>query len=374
MTKEDLAELRKEYNEAVKNKEIEFPFKEETNIHSDFPEDLQKEWEDLDFAYLEAQDHEPEDMEDEDLNELREDYRGNSFFQQKIRLEDWRNIHSGFTSRLIKTWRSFAGFKLWRLPKVTKRISRALLANNSPTDPGLLVNLQKEDYLKEKQKVFSLKIGVRTTLSITINPRLYQRLKEEIGDRKVSSFVEKAIAKELVKETRKPFRPCLIISHDNQNQNDGEIIVSPLTTQEVITGEVQFFEVLVENDQEIGLDEPSRILLNRIHTIDKELCLIKKLGKVDTELEKYNLERKNSELVAENQKLKRELKESEDFSGLEGVEIINRVIIKNFKIDCDANFINISPQVLEILKGDLNLNAQAYYENEGWKRTAFDMR
>ncbi len=38
---------------------------------------------------------------------------------------------------------------------------------------------------------------VRTTLSITINPRLYQRLKEEIGDRKVSSFVEKAIAKEL---------------------------------------------------------------------------------------------------------------------------------------------------------------------------------
>ena len=64
-----------------------------------------------------------------------------------------------------------------------------------------------------------------------------------------------------VKETRKPFRPCLIISHDSQNQNDEEIIVSPLTTQEVIKGEVQFFEVSVENHQEIGLDEPSRILL-----------------------------------------------------------------------------------------------------------------
>ena len=82
-----------------------------------------------------------------------------------------------------------------------------------------------------------------------------------------------------VKETRKPFRPCLIISHDNQN--DEEIIVSPLTTQAVIRGEIQFFEVLVENNQEIGLDEPSRILLNRIHTIDKELRLIKKIGKVD---------------------------------------------------------------------------------------------
>src|SRR4051794_239643 len=84
-----------------------------------------------------------------------------------------------------------------------------------------------------------------------------------------------------IKEPRKPFRPCLIISHDNQNQNDEEIIVSPLTTQEVIKGEVQFFEVSVEDNKETGLDESSRILLNRIHTIDKELRLIKRLGKVD---------------------------------------------------------------------------------------------
>jgi len=38
---------------------------------------------------------------------------------------------------------------------------------------------------------------IRTTLSITINPHLYQRLKEEIGSRKISGFVEKAIVKEL---------------------------------------------------------------------------------------------------------------------------------------------------------------------------------
>lgn len=104
-----------------------------TDIHPDFTEELQKEWEDLDFAYLEAQEwikrggltpkdasfayylastsHEPEDMKDENLDELREDYRGNSFFQQRIRLEEWQNVHSNFTPKLIKFWRSF-GFTL----------------------------------------------------------------------------------------------------------------------------------------------------------------------------------------------------------------------------------------------------------------------
>ena len=38
---------------------------------------------------------------------------------------------------------------------------------------------------------------VRTTLSVTINPQIYQRLKEEVGSRKISEFVEKAIIKEL---------------------------------------------------------------------------------------------------------------------------------------------------------------------------------
>ena len=87
-----------------------------------------------------------------------------------------------------------------------------------------------------------------------------------------------------IKETVKPYRPCLIISNNDQNECDEEVIIVPLTTQEVIKGEVQLFEVLVENNQETGLDEPSRILLNRIHTIDKELRLIKRLGKVDSEI------------------------------------------------------------------------------------------
>ncbi|KLL04306.1 MAG: growth inhibitor PemK [Mycoplasmataceae bacterium CE_OT135] len=86
---------------------------------------------------------------------------------------------------------------------------------------------------------------------------------------------------EKLKESRKPFRPCLIISNNSQNENDEEVIVSPLTTEEVIVGETQFFEVPVLANKETGLDEPSRVLLNRIHTVDKELRLIERLGKVE---------------------------------------------------------------------------------------------
>ena len=38
---------------------------------------------------------------------------------------------------------------------------------------------------------------IRSTLSITLDPHLHQRLKNEISPREVSKFVEKAIAKEL---------------------------------------------------------------------------------------------------------------------------------------------------------------------------------
>ena len=38
---------------------------------------------------------------------------------------------------------------------------------------------------------------IRSTLSITLDPHLHQRLKKEISPREVSKFVERAIAKEL---------------------------------------------------------------------------------------------------------------------------------------------------------------------------------
>lgn len=45
-------------------------------------------------------------------------------------------------------------------------------------------------------------LEAKPTLNVSISPHLYIRLKEEIGDRKVSGFVEKAIANELAKNDR----------------------------------------------------------------------------------------------------------------------------------------------------------------------------
>lgn len=70
MTKEDLAELRKEYDEAVKIKKIEFPFEEESeeeeiitssernwrNIRRDFIPELVQWWQECGFSYEETSD------------------------------------------------------------------------------------------------------------------------------------------------------------------------------------------------------------------------------------------------------------------------------------------------------------------------------
>ena len=86
------------------------------------------------------------------------------------------------------------------------------------------------------------------------------------------------------KESRKPICPCLVISNDSQNIYDEEVIALPLTTEEVIKGEIQPFEIPVETNKQTGLDEESRILTNRIHIFNKELRLIKKLGQVNPEI------------------------------------------------------------------------------------------
>ena len=60
---------------------------------------------------------------------------------------------------------------------------------------------------------------VKATLSITVNLHLYQRLKEEIGSRQISKFVERAIAKELdeydwkLEQEQKEFEKKLIAGY-----------------------------------------------------------------------------------------------------------------------------------------------------------------
>jgi mRNA interferase MazF len=77
-------------------------------------------------------------------------------------------------------------------------------------------------------------------------------------------------------------RPALVISNNWQNEYDDQIIVAPLTSQFV--EEVQLFEVLVLPNQKSGLETPSKILLNRLQTIDKKLRLREYIGMIDEKI------------------------------------------------------------------------------------------
>ena len=79
-------------------------------------------------------------------------------------------------------------------------------------------------------------------------------------------------------------RPALTISNNFQNEFDEQIIMAPFTSDEI--NEVADYEVFVENTKETGLDKPSKILLQRIKAVEKELRLVDYLGVLDQEIMK----------------------------------------------------------------------------------------
>ena len=87
-----------------------------------------------------------------------------------------------------------------------------------------------------------------------------------------------------LKEFSKPYRPCLVISNDTQNQFDKNIVVVGLTTDEMEI--IRTFEVFIKNTKETGLDEPSKICCNYLHTVNKKLRLVdkKRLGVAGPEI------------------------------------------------------------------------------------------
>ncbi|RHZ36035.1 type II toxin-antitoxin system PemK/MazF family toxin [endosymbiont GvMRE of Glomus versiforme] len=91
---------------------------------------------------------------------------------------------------------------------------------------------------------------------------------------------------EKLKEFSKPYRPCLVVSNDFQNEFDDKIVVVPTTTDDI--EDIQPFEVFIENTPETGLDFPSKLLCNYPHTIYKKLRLADKqcLGIVSPEIMK----------------------------------------------------------------------------------------
>jgi mRNA-degrading endonuclease toxin of MazEF toxin-antitoxin module len=79
---------------------------------------------------------------------------------------------------------------------------------------------------------------------------------------------------EKLKEFSKPYRPRRVISNDTQNQFDKNIVVVGLTTDEM--ERIRRFEVFIENIPETGLDKPSKICCNYLHTVNKKLRLVDK--------------------------------------------------------------------------------------------------
>src|SRR3954451_8446377 len=69
----------------------------------------------------------------------------------------------------------------------------------------------------------------------------------------------------------KKIRPSLIVSNDAQNEFDIEIIVIPLSSQEL--ERIHPHELLIRKNKENGLDEDSKILFNRLRNIEKDTRL-----------------------------------------------------------------------------------------------------
>ncbi|CAH1762097.1 3378_t:CDS:2 [Entrophospora sp. SA101] len=145
------------------------------------------------------------------------------------------------------------------------------------------------------------------TLSISIQDKTYQELKQQIGSGQISQLVDKLITEELSRRKQKLIagykrvaksqamkkeakrggeikktRPSLVVSNDTQNEFDDQIIVAPLTTEEAEPTED--FEVFIANSPDNGLEKPSKILLNRLQTIDKVVRLKGLVGKVSLEI------------------------------------------------------------------------------------------
>ena len=83
----------------------------------------------------------------------------------------------------------------------------------------------------------------------------------------------------------KKIRPSLIVSNDAQNEYDEEIIVVPLSSQEL--EKICSYELLIKKSKKNGLDEDSKFLFNRLRNIEKDTRLGDyRIGVVDKEIMK----------------------------------------------------------------------------------------
>ena len=80
----------------------------------------------------------------------------------------------------------------------------------------------------------------------------------------------------------KKTRPSLVISNNAQNEFDKQIIVVPLSTEDI--NQVEDFEVFIDKAPKNGLEKPSKILCNRLQTIDMAIRLKGFMGATNPEI------------------------------------------------------------------------------------------
>src|SRR4051812_47289490 len=80
--------------------------------------------------------------------------------------------------------------------------------------------------------------------------------------------------------------PSLVISNNAQNEYDDQIIVAPLTSEPEEMVKERPFTVLIARNKANGLEKDSKILLNRVQTIDIKLRLRNYIGYISPEIVK----------------------------------------------------------------------------------------
>jgi mRNA-degrading endonuclease toxin of MazEF toxin-antitoxin module len=123
---------------------------------------------------------------------------------------------------------------------------------------------------------------------LEILKRAKKMVSKNFGLRQRSAFPQEGdvwlVKFEKLKEFSKPYRPCVVVSNNFQNEFDEKIVVVPTTTEDINI--IEPFEVYVKNTSENGLEKSSKALCNYPHTVYKNLRLVERIGAVNSEIMK----------------------------------------------------------------------------------------
>ncbi|CAG8659171.1 38310_t:CDS:2 [Gigaspora margarita] len=151
------------------------------------------------------------------------------------------------------------------------------IKNTVPTGQvSSLVNNLLKEYLR-KQKTTELKASYK---DFAKNKKLKKEL--AVWDEAVGEIYKVYFSKK-GKEIGK-IRPAMVISNNAQNEFDDQIVMAPLTSEAKEMAKERPFTVLIVRNKQNGLEKDSKILLNRVQTIDIILRLRDYIGYTSPEI------------------------------------------------------------------------------------------